>query len=543
MEITRALLIQPRFTAASFWNYSSTCEIVGAKYPAPPLGLITVAAMLPGHWQLRLVDRNTGELTEADLAWADLVMTGGMIVQQPDLLAVIAQAQAMGKPVVVGGPEVTSSPHLYAHADFRVLGEAEGIIRDFIAAFEAGERTGTFEAEKFQADVTTTPVPRYDLLRVKDYTNLSLQFSRGCPFTCEFCDIIELYGRKPRIKTTPQILGELDAIAALGYRGHVDFVDDNLVGNKKALKLLLPELIAWQKRHGFPFEFTTEASINLADDAELLEMLRQANFFGVFVGIESPDPETLRQMQKKQNTRRSIPDSIGRIQAAGLSVSGGFIIGFDNEREAVAEGMIQVIEESAIPIAMVGLLYALPNTQLTRRLEREGRLHPGHDAFDADALPTLDQCAGGLNFDTLRPRIQVLEDYKAVIEQIFTPAGFFGRIRQMGSRMQIRESRIRLAWRGMPLTLGMLALLGFRLRRESLETQREFWRTILWTLRRNPLALNAVLLNAALYTHLGPFSREVLVGITGQIAELRAGEWQRRSAGAALALTETALDR
>lgn len=543
MHPTRALLVQPRFTAASFWNYSTTCEIVGAKYPAPPLGLITVAAMLPAHWELRLVDRNTGELTEEDLAWADLVMTGGMIVQQPDLLAVIARAQALGKPVVVGGPEVTSSPHIYAHADFRVLGEAEGIIQDFIAAWEAGERSGTFEAEKFQADVTTTPVPRYDLLRVKDYTNLSLQFSRGCPFTCEFCDIIELYGRKPRIKSTPQILGELDAIAALGYRGHVDFVDDNLVGNKKALKLLLPELIAWQKRHGFPFEFTTEASINLADDAELLDLLRQANFFGVFVGIESPDPETLRQMQKKQNTRRSIPDSIGRIQAAGLSVSGGFIIGFDNEREAVAEGMIQVIEESAIPIAMVGLLYALPNTQLTRRLEREGRLHPDHDTMHPEGLTTMDQSAHGLNFDTLRPRLEVLEDYRRVIEHLFTPAGFFSRVRQMGSRVRITQSRTRLAWRGMPLTLGMLALLGFRLRKESLETQREFWRTILWTLRRNPLVLHAVLLNAALYTHLGPFSREVLVGITGQIAELRAGEWQRRSAGALSLVTGTAPDR
>jgi radical SAM superfamily enzyme YgiQ (UPF0313 family) len=540
MSQTRALLVQPRFTAPSFWNYSSTCEIVGAKYPAPPLGLITVAAMLPAGWELRLVDRNTTELTDADLAWADLVMVGGMIVQQPDLLAVIALAQAMGKLVVVGGPEVTSSPHLYAHADFRVLGEAESVIQDFIAAFEAGESSGTFEAEKFQADVTASPVPRYDLLRVKDYTNLSLQFSRGCPFTCEFCDIIELYGRKPRIKTNAQMLAELDAILALGYRGHVDFVDDNLVGNKKALKLFLPELIAWQKARGYPFEFTTEASINLADDAELLAMLRQANFFGVFIGIESPDPETLRQMQKKQNTRRSIPESIGRLHAAGISVSGGFIIGFDNEREAVAEGMIGVIEDSAIPIAMVGLLYALPNTQLTRRLEREGRLHLGHDVIDPDAETVGDQCTGGLNFDTLRPRLDVLEDFRRVIEQLYTPESYFGRVRALGLALRIRPAARSIAWRDSAQGLGFLLLLGWHFRRAGWAVNREFWRMVAQVLRRNPRALKQVILVSSLYTHLGPFSGRVLRGIEAEMEAVRAGEWQ---AGNALVLTETAPDR
>lgn len=513
--------------------------MVGAKYPAPPLGLITVAAMLPSSRELRLVDCNTGDLTNADFAWADLVMTGGMIVQRDDLLALIARAQALGKPVVVGGPEVASSPHLYVHADFRVVGEAEGVIRHFIAAWEAGERSGTFEAEKFQADVTTTPVPRYDLLRIKDYTNLSLQFSRGCPFTCEFCDIIELYGRKPRIKTTSQMFQELDAIVALGYRGHVDFVDDNLVGNKKALKLFLPELIAWQRRRGYPFEFTTEASINLADDTELLEMLRQANFFAIFVGIESPDPETLRQMQKKQNTRRSIPESIGRIQAVGITVIGGFIIGFDNEKEAVAEGMVQLIEEAAIPVAMAGLLYALPNTQLTRRLEKAGRLHPRLDPADPDAPFVGDQCYEGINFDTSRPRDAILEDYRTVVSRLYAPAAFFGRLRRMGLALGINRPGKWRALRDLPLTFALLLILANSARRSQAETRSEFWRTVRQITLRNPAALKRVLVHGFLYVHLEPFSRRVVSGLDEQIAAIRAGKWKRPRLPAAPALTES----
>lgn len=468
------------------------------------------------------MDRNTAELTEADLTWADLVMVGGMIVQQPDMLAVIARAQALGRPVVVGGPEVTSSPHLYAHAEFRVIGEAEGVIGDFLAAWEAGAPGGTFEGEKFQADVTASPVPRFDLLRVKDYTNLSLQFSRGCPFTCEFCDIIEIYGRKPRTKTTPQLLAELEAIAALGYRGHVDFVDDNLVGNKKALKLFLPGLIAWQRARGYPFEFSTEASINLADDAELLDMLRAANFFAVFVGIESPDPETLRQMQKKQNTRRSIPDSIARIQAAGISVSGGFIIGFDTERESVADAMAQVIEDSAIPIAMVGLLYALPNTQLTRRLQREGRLHEAHDTVDHDPYTVGDQTSGGMNFETLRPRAEVLGDFHAVVAQAYTPEAYFGRVRRMALALRMRPPSLWLAGRDMALALAFMAVLGVHFARHGWPASRAYWAMALEVLLRRPLSLKQAILVASLYTHLGPFSAQVLRGIDGQIAALAA---------------------
>jgi radical SAM superfamily enzyme YgiQ (UPF0313 family) len=402
-------MIYPRFGAGTFWSFGEACELFGAKYPTPPLGLITVAALLPSEWTVRLVDRNTEDLAERDLDWADLVMTGGMLPQYFDTIEIIDLCRSRGKPVVVGGPGVTSVPELYSNADFQVLGEAEGIIDKFIAAWEAGAREGVFEAEKFKIDVTKSPVPRFDLLKFEHYLYIGVQFSRGCPFTCEFCDIIELYGRVPRAKTIPQTLRELRALYDLGYRGHVDFVDDNLIGNKKAVKEFLPQLKTWLDQHDYAFEFTTEASLNLADDAGLLRLLNEANFIGVFMGIESPDTATLVATRKKQNTRRNIAKSIHTIYAAGLYVTAGFIIGFDTESGSVADGIVELIEEAAIPVAMVGLLYALPNTQLTRRLAKEGRLHPN---LLLDPASGMDQCTQGLNFDTLRPRRDILSDIK-----------------------------------------------------------------------------------------------------------------------------------
>ena len=401
----KILMIFPLFNPHSFWSFKETCKIVGAKYPAPPLGLITLAAMLPKDWDVKLINCNCEPLTDEDIAWADLVMTGGMLPQQMDCMKIMARCRRLGTPVCIGGPDPTSSPHIYAEADFLVLGEAEGIIDTFIAAWRRGDRTGRFDAEKFQADVTKTPVPRYELLDFKHYLFINLQFSRGCPFNCEFCDIIELYGRVPRTKPTPQVLAELDRLLELGYRGHVDFVADTLIGNKKALKKFLPELKAWQIRNGYPFKFSTEASINLADDDELLDMMAQCNFLIVFIGIESGDTDTLVSMQKKQNTRRSIAESIHRIYAAGIYVFAGFIVGFDTERDAVSEQMMKLIEEASIPICTVGLLTALPNTQLTRRLHKEGRLFEG---FDRPIEDQADACTFGLNFTTKRPRREII---------------------------------------------------------------------------------------------------------------------------------------
>ena len=343
-------------------------------------------------------------------------MAGGMLPQRPDALEIVSLAKNARKPVIVGGPDVTSSPDHYAEANFRVLGEAEGIIDEFIDAWEAGERQGLFEAPKFKIDVTKTPIPRFDLLKQHQYLYLGIQFARGCPFTCEFCDIIELYGRVPRTKAAKQMLAELDALYSAGYRGHLDFVDDNFIGNKKAVKAFLPHLIAWQKAHGYPFAFSTEASINLADDDALLALMREANFFTIFVGIESPDTDTLIATQKKQNTRRSLAQGVEKILRAGIYVNAGFILGFDSENGSVADGMIACIEDTAIPVCMVGLLYALPTTQLTRRLAAEGRLFPESYSQGQVGTGVGDQCTAGLNFATARPRREILTDYRRVLD-------------------------------------------------------------------------------------------------------------------------------
>jgi radical SAM superfamily enzyme YgiQ (UPF0313 family) len=510
----RVLLVYPKFVPSSFWNYTDTCELLDARYPAAPLGLITVAALLPQHWEFKLVNRNTEDLCPDDIAWADLVMTGGMMNQQPDCMHLIKLFQASGKPVAVGGPDVTSSPHLYKAANFQVLGEAEEVIDDFVAAWERGERSGVFEAEKFTADVTRTPIPRFDLLDFSHYLYICVQYSRGCPFTCEFCDIIELYGRKPRAKTNAQMLAELDRLYALGYRGHVDFVDDNLIGNKKALKGFLPALKVWQQTHDYPFEFSTEASMNLADDDDLLDMLKQANFFAVFIGIESPDPETLRQTSKKQNTRRNMAENIHKLYGYGLFVTAGFIVGFDNEKGSIADAMADFIEECAIPVSMVGLLYALPNTQLTRRLAEEGRLYEGHDVMDPER--SGDQCSLGINFEPKRPLRDILTDYKRVLERIFEPAAYARRLDRLAALLD-RSERPEPHKDDRRRRLASLQTVNRIL--DAMPGERSmFWDTFVNCARTNPTALPAIVSLMAIYAHLGPFARQVTAEIDRRIA-------------------------
>ena len=508
------LMVYPRFGEGTFWNFAAACELFGARYPTAPLGLITVAALLPSTWNIRLVDRNAELLTDSDLDWADLVMTGGMLPQHFDAIEVIELCRARGKPVAVGGPAVTSVPELYPNANFLVRGEAEGIIDTFIAAWEAGAREGTFEAEKFTIDVTKTPVPRFDLLKFEHYLYVGVQFSRGCPFTCEFCDIIELYGRVPRAKTNAQMLHELDVLYELGYRGHVDFVDDNLIGNKKAVKAFLPELKTWLEQHDYPFEFTTEASLNLADDLELLRLMSEANFVGIFVGIESPDAATLVAMRKKQNTRRNIAQSVHRIYAAGLYVTAGFIVGFDSEQGSVADAIVELIEEAAIPVCMVGLLYAVPNTQLTRRLAKEGRLH---SALSSETRGGMDQCTQGLNFDTLRPRNEILSDYKRVLEKVYDPVAYAGRLQRLerllgksASNRQVQASHHAKS------RLGGLEIVH-RIVSSVPGAQDVFKRTIIQAASTNPQRLRTIVLLAAFYLHLGPFSRHVIRQIDRQL--------------------------
>jgi radical SAM superfamily enzyme YgiQ (UPF0313 family) len=519
---TRALLVVPKFNPHSFWSYEGATEAMGAKYPTSPLGMITLAALLPRNWQPRLVNRNTEDLIEADLEWADLVMTGGMLSQQFDALQIIGLCGERKLPVVVGGPDVTSSPAIYDKADFQVLGEAQTIITDFIAAWERGDDQGVFEAEKFQADVTKSPIPRFDLLKFEQYLYIGVQFSRGCPFTCEFCDIIELYGRNPRAKTADQMLAELDCLRKLGYRGQVDFVDDNLIGNKKAVKAFLPRLIEWQKRHGYPFVFSTEASLNIAEDSALMTLMREAHFFAFFVGIESPDPDTLRHTSKKQNLKRNIAESIGRIYQHGMFVVPGFVLGFDTEKDGVADAILQCAEDAALPIGMFSLLYALPGTQLTRRLEKEGRLHPGvgldRDRKQGDCTVT------GLNFETRRPRVDILEDFAEILERMFEPKAYYARARRAMIPMRCVKlpvlAELRNSWGELRRFVGLMSEITFR----RSDMRWHAWRLLAECAVRNPRAMrNATVMNVFFF-YGAPLSRIRIAEVRKQIQDVNPAE-------------------
>jgi radical SAM superfamily enzyme YgiQ (UPF0313 family) len=366
------------------------------------------------------------------------------------------------------------------------------LIRDFLSYHGFGE--------KFKIDVTQSPMPRYDLIKFDHYLFIGVQYSRGCPFTCEFCDIIELYGRVPRTKTNDQILAELQALYDHGYRGHVDFVDDATA----AAQSLAGE-------RDYPFEFSTEASINIADDDELLQAMKDANFFAIFVGIESPDPETLVQMKKKQNTRRNIAECIHKIYGYGMFVTAGFIVGFDTEKVSMGQAMIDFIEETNIPVCMVGLLYALPGTQLTRRLAEEGRLHKGHDLMKVEQAG--DQCTLGCNFDTKRPLRDILVDY------VFSPTAYAGRLSRLAVKLDRSDRRRDLPDGDMRKRLGGIDSVH-KIMRALPEVREPFWKTFVEVAKTNPGALRYIVMLMALYMHLGPFSKRVISEIDRRVAEL-----------------------
>ena len=486
-----------------------------------------MAALLPLTWEVRLVDCNVEDLRDEDLAWADVVMTGGMLPQQRDALAVVARAQAAGKPVVVGGPDVTASPGVYAAAEYQVRGEAEEILAGFARDFEAGVSRGTYQAQDFP-DVTRSPVPRFDLLRLEHYMNVGVQFSRGCPFDCEFCNVVELNGRKPRTKRVEQVLAELDVLRALGWRGHVDFVDDNLIGNKKAASPLLVALAGWLSDRGYPFEFSTEATINLADEPDLLALMKAAGFFAIFVGIETPDAAALVATHKLQNTRRDIADSIRTIHRAGIFVNAGFIIGFDAEQRSMAEEMIACIEATSIPVCMVGLLYALPGTRLERRLRHEGRLRPDAHAVGPD---DADQCTSGLNFDTGRERTEMLADYRTVLDRVYAPGAFFGRVRRVCRDLDTRGHHLDLPLRLVLRDLRSFGRIAARLGFGERGARRAFWGAFLDCLLHNPRAVKICVSFAALYLHLGPYSRGLVARLDERLAGTVVGAGAGRPGG------------
>ncbi|HEY3354194.1 MAG TPA: B12-binding domain-containing radical SAM protein [Polyangia bacterium] len=415
----RVLLVYPSYPV-TYWGAEHTRQFTKKRGFLPPLGLITVAALLPQHWELRLCDMNLGPLEDAQLDWADAVFVTGMLVQREGLHEVARRARQHGAMVVAGGPYATARPDLVQpDVDCVVVGEAEDLMDTLAAALEQGPAAlpRRLEAPARPA-MARSPLPRYDLLDLDAYLTLGVQFSRGCPFHCEFCDIIELFGRVPRLKSVAQLLGELDAVYALGFRGSIFLVDDNFIGNKTEVRRLLAPLTAWMQAHDYPFDFFTEASVNLAEDVPLIDAMVEAGFSMVFLGIETPSEEALRAAHKLQNVRRPLDEAVTIIVQRGLEVQAGFIVGFDSDDRDTVERQRAWIARSPIPLAMTGVLMALPGTQLERRLAAEGRLcqESSGDNFM------------GTNFRTRIDELDLLEGYERLLADIYAPAAYFERV-------------------------------------------------------------------------------------------------------------------
>jgi len=421
----KVLLVYPSIPT-TYWSYKYALPFVDKKAVMPPLGLLTVAALLPAEYEVRLVDTNVTPLRVQDVDWADLVFVSAMIVQKSSFDEVVGLCRARGRVVVAGGPYPTALHEQIRGVDHFVLDEAELTLPPFLRDLERGCPARVYRSAE-KPDLASTPVPRFELADIRRYETMPVQYSRGCPFECEFCDIIELFGRRPRTKTPQQFLREVEAVHATGFRGSLFIVDDNFVGNKLRARDLLRHLVGWQKRHGYPFSLATEASLTLAQDEEMMELMVEAGFAMVFVGVETPDAEALARTGKSQNLREDVLASVARLQERGLEVTGGFIVGFDGEGEDIFERQRRFIQSAGIPTAMVGLLMALPNTRLARRLAAEGRL--------------LGDCQGNnthhlrLNFVPQMSEEKLIEGYKQLLGEIYSPRSYFRRCRTFLARL------------------------------------------------------------------------------------------------------------
>lgn len=483
----KALLLYPKFPQ-SFWSYDRFMKIAGLKAVIPPLGIITVASLLPEDWEIRFCDRNVNEETEADWEWCDLVILSAMLVQQPDFHALIQKGVQLGKKVAVGGPYPTSVPEaaLKSGAHYLVLDEGELTVPQFLAALLQGQEQGVFRSTE-KPDVTQSPMPRFDLLQREAYLMMAVQFSRGCPFNCEFCDIITLYGRKPRTKEPQQMIAELQTLYDLGWRGSLFMVDDNFIGNQRNVKRFLRELIPWVKQHNYPFTFITEASVNLAEDDELLDLMREAGFYAVFLGIETPDQDSLHVTQKLQNTRSPLVEACRRINQAGLLIYAGFILGFDGERPGAGERIQAFVEQTSIPQPMLGILQALPNTALWNRLAAEKRLLEGIGGVKVGDQNTL------MNFVPTRPLAEIGKEYVKGIWTLYDPQNYLRRSFHQCLNINVPSQRRQTMQFSPGQGLRLVAQLIWHQGLRRPETRQLFWQQLVTILWKKPQVLNMYL--------------------------------------------------
>jgi radical SAM superfamily enzyme YgiQ (UPF0313 family) len=500
----KVLMLYPRFFEPTFWNPACSGRLVYQRnVTMPPLGLLTIASHLPGDFEVRVIDRNVELETPDDWAWADVVFLSVMATQKVDYQHCVATARAHGKPIAVGGPYTHNSPErVTADADWVCFGEAEDIMEALVADLRADRRPRQYQGGS-NTNMARVPIPRFDLLRdINAYADMPIQFSRGCPFKCEFCDIIEIYGRVPRTKPAERVLAELDELLRLGFRGSVFLVDDNFIGNKHKARAMLEELAAWNEAHGSPFPFGTEASLNLADEEPLLDAMAKAKLGYVFIGFETPDPKLLALTQKRQNLLGDPLEKVRRIRERGLHVVGGFILGFDGEDASVFETQRAFIDASGVAVAIIGLLGAVPRTQLWRRLAAEGRLLPDLEQFTINSFDGLNFIPrGGMT------KREYLERYGRFVQEMYQPDTAFAR--SLRGLLATRRPRHRRPWSFHRTYVPAFVRLVYHLGIKTRGFRRPFWRTLLTVAVKNPNAIDGFFFDALFLYHLHAFSQHI----------------------------------
>jgi len=467
-----ALLIYPEYPD-TFWGFKHALKFILKKANVPPLGLLTVAALLPKDWTLRLKDLNLKKIREKDIAWADLVLISAMDAQRPSVKQIADFCRKHGVKTVAGGPLFSANPQDFPYIDHLVLNEAEITLPLFLSDLERGCPQHIYTTDQW-ADLTKSPRPRWELADLNKYSSMNLQYSRGCPYDCDFCDISQLYGRAPRTKGPVQVTGELEEIYKIGWRGGVFIVDDNFVGNKARLKSeVLPQMVAWMDEHKHPFTFITQASIEMADDDELLSLMARAGFDQVFVGIETPDENSLRECGKFQNRNRDLIASVKKIQSYGIQVHAGFIVGFDSDPKSIFETQIRFIQQSGIATAMVSLLNVLPKTQLYWRLKGQNRLTKAFSGDNTDF---------SLNFIPKMGPEPLLEGYRRIVKTVYSPRNYYQRVRTfLREYRPVRVQKPRFSFSRLAALAGSMVVLGVWGRERF-----QYWGLIFWTLFKQP---------------------------------------------------------